>query len=83
MTTLTLKQVPRELIEELRAAAAQQRRSVNQHAIHLLEQAMQASRPSFAEAFAKFRKSVGPMKKGYAEAFEGLRSKEPGRKVRF
>jgi hypothetical protein len=40
MTSLTLKNIPTNLLAALRAAAANDRRSVNQQAILLLEQAL-------------------------------------------
>ena len=82
MTTLTLKQVPPELLEQLRALAERERRSVNQQAIVLLEQALAKPRPTFAEAYAKFRKKVGTIPPGTAEALEGLRQGDLGRKRR-
>jgi len=40
MAALTLKNVPERLLEELRQAAASERRSVNQQALYLLETAL-------------------------------------------
>jgi plasmid stability protein len=42
MASLTLKNLPDELIKELRAAAEDDRRSLNQEAIHLLMLALRA-----------------------------------------
>ena len=81
MTTLTLKQVPDSLLERLRAEAHRQRRSVNQQALFLLEQTLQQSRPSFGAALARFIEEEGPPRPELADALEGLRSRERGRKV--
>lgn len=37
MTSLTIKNVPEELVERLRKRAASERRSLNQQVLHLLE----------------------------------------------
>ena len=42
MASLTLKNLPEDLIEELRAAAEDDRRSLNQEAMHLLTLALRA-----------------------------------------
>jgi plasmid stability protein len=42
MASLTLKNLPDDLIEELRAAAEDDRRSLNQEAMHLLTLALRA-----------------------------------------
>ncbi|MDP2270415.1 MAG: hypothetical protein Q8K32_06745 [Archangium sp.] len=81
MSTLTLKQVPDSLLERLRAAAHRERRSANQQALYLLEQALELSRPSFGEALTRFRDEEGPPDGRTASAFDGVRSKERGRKV--
>lgn len=81
MSTLTLKQVPEALLERLRAEAQRQRRSANQQALYLLEQALDRSRPSFGEALTRFRNEEGPPDARTAGALEGVRSKERGRKV--
>lgn len=82
MTTLTLKQVPPELLDQLRELAERERRSINQQAIVLLDQALPRPRPSFTEAYAEFRKKVGTIPRGTAEALPGLRQRDLGRKRR-
>lgn len=43
MAALTLKNLPDDLLRELRAAAANDRRSLNQQVIHLLDMALRAA----------------------------------------
>lgn len=81
MTTLTLKQVPEELLQRLRAEAQRQRRSVNQQALYLLERTLEAERPSFGVALARFLEKAGPPDPDLADSLKGLRSRERGRKV--
>ncbi|MEM9557633.1 MAG: Arc family DNA-binding protein [Acidobacteriota bacterium] len=45
MASFTLKNLPPELLERLRERAADERRSVNQQAIHMLEQALERPDP--------------------------------------
>jgi plasmid stability protein len=45
MPSLTLKNLPGELLAALRAAAARDRRSVTQEIIHLLDIALQGDQP--------------------------------------
>lgn len=79
MSTLTLKQVPPALLERLREEALRQRRSVNQQAIHLLEEALARPEGHFATDLQAFYQRVGPLDDGLAEALEGLRDPSPGR----
>ena len=81
MPTLTLKQLPTELLERLRDDALRERRSLNQHAIHLLEEALGSRRPGFAEAYRDFLASNGPPEEANHAALQGLRSSDEGRKV--
>lgn len=58
MSSLTLKNLPDELLERLRARARKQRRSLNSEAVLLLEQAMSADlRESPANASATEREA--------------------------
>ena len=50
MRSLTLKNLPEELLAALRAAAARGRRSVTQEIIHLLDIALQAGQPPARDA---------------------------------
>ncbi len=78
VSTLTLKQVPEALLDQLRADAEAHRRSMNQHALALLEAALQSRRPSFAQALAAYRQQV-EADGGDAEVLEDLRDDSPGR----
>ena len=53
MATLTIKNVPDELHERLKAQAEQHRRSMNSEAIWILEQVLAPSRRSADEAIAR------------------------------
>jgi plasmid stability protein len=44
MPTLTIRDLPAEVLERLRRRAAEERRSLNQEAIHLLDFALKAER---------------------------------------
>jgi DNA phosphorothioation-dependent restriction protein DptG len=46
MATLTIKNIPENLIEQLRNRATHERRSLNQEVIHLLEQILISSETS-------------------------------------
>lgn len=54
-TTLTLKNVPDEVYERLKAAAAQHRRSLNREAIVLLEAALAPGHVPALERIARAR----------------------------
>lgn len=82
MPSLTLKKIPDEVMERLRSLAEQERRSLNQQAILLLEQALAAQRPSFTEAHEAFVQKHGPPPFD-DDFFEGLRSREMGRPSPF
>ena len=78
MASMTLKQIPVPLLRRLRAQAKRERRSVNQHAIHLLETAVRGAerRPSFGEAIAR----VGWRPEGLdGTEFDNLRDRASGR----
>jgi plasmid stability protein len=81
MATLTLKQIPTELVERLREEALRHRRSLNQQAIFLLEKAVATARLSFMENLEVFYGEAGAPPKGSAATFAGVRSKELGREV--
>ncbi|WP_103028195.1 FitA-like ribbon-helix-helix domain-containing protein [Salinibacter altiplanensis] len=80
MASITLKGLPDELKTRLEEIADRERRSINQQAILLLEQAVREEPDGFKRAYRRFRKRRGtsPLKKG---DLEGLRSKDIGRKV--
>ena len=52
MATLTLKNVPEALVEKLKAAAVESRRSLNQEALMRLELSLLVRRQSSAEKIA-------------------------------
>ncbi len=82
MTSLTLKGIPELLINRLRARAKQERRSLNQQAIILLEQALEAERPDFRAAHDAYVNKYGPPP--FDDAFfEGLRGTGPERPLPF
>ena len=60
MAALTLKGIPDELMERLRELADAERRSLNQQAILLLEQALVEWPASFERAYRRFRRIQGP-----------------------
>ena len=82
MPSLTLKKIPDDVMERLRNLAEQERRSLNQQAILLLERALQEQRPSFREAHKAFVRKHGPPPFD-DDFFEGLRSRERGRPSPF
>lgn len=69
-------------MERLRSLAEKERRSLNQQAILLLEQALEDERPGFAEAHEAFvrRHGSAPFDDDF---FDGLRSSEMGRPSPF
>lgn len=81
VATLTLKQVPESLLEELRQLAERERRSVNQQAIYCLEEAVKARGPSFSEKLADFYATTGLLSEDEADALDDLRDRDPGRIV--
>lgn len=80
LASLTLKGVPDKIIERLRLLAEQERRSLNQQTILILEQALSQNRPDFKDSYRTFKTKSGesPLNDQF---FSGLRSKEPGRDV--
>lgn len=82
MPSMTLKLIPAPLLKRLRAQARRERRSVNQHAIHLLENAVRGAerRPSFGEAIAR----IGWTPEGLdGTELDGLRDRSPGRDFKW
>ena len=82
MAALTLKGIPEEVMERLRALADQERRSLNQQAILLLERAVAEQPASFRIAYEEFRARHGPSPLE-EEDLDRLRSEEPGREIRL
>ncbi|GEM_PF-1372438 len=86
MASLTLKQIPDEVMERLRSLAEKERRSLNQQAILLLENALEEQRPSFTEAYDAFLRKYGasPFTDAEVDAvFEGVRDQGSGRPSPF
>jgi hypothetical protein len=90
MTALTLKNLPPKLLRSLRAAAENDRRSLNQEIIHLLELALQFREhrvrpPQDVEAqVAAWRRLAGKWKSDLDEETEAkqlMAARAPGRKV--
>lgn len=73
MATLTLKGVPDDLLARLRAEATRERRSLNQHALYLLERACPAPPPP-AVPLEEWRARYGPSPLLEAD-LEGLRDR--------
>lgn len=57
MATLTLKNVPDELIEELKREARESRRSLNQEALARLERSLAVRWPTAEEKVARIRQA--------------------------
>jgi plasmid stability protein len=93
MTSLTIKNLPDDLLEALRVAAEKDRRSVTQEIIYLLYGALQdrlVPQPSpvrdVAAQIAAWRKLAGAWPSDVdpsAEAEEIMSSRTPGREVDF
>ena len=80
MASLTLKGIPEEVIQRLRDLAEQQRRSINQQAILILEHALLPPRPGFGEAYDAFSEERGASPLDNADLV-ALRSTDTGRRV--
>lgn len=78
MPSLTLKSIPDELMDRLRRLADEERRSLNQQAILLLEEALEKRPRPFSELYDQFLKSYGPSPLD-PEDLDGLRDRSPGR----
>lgn len=86
MASLTLKKIPEDVMERLRSLAEKERRSLNQQAILLLEQALEERRPGFMEAYEGFLREHGPSPfddESFEEVFGGLRDQGTGRPSPF
>lgn len=79
MASLTIKGIPTDLMERLRELADRERRSLNQQAIVILEQALTV-KPRFSDAYEAFMKQVGANVLN-GDEFDNLRSEEAGRSV--
>ncbi len=79
---LTIKGIPERLLERLRHRAAQERRSLNQQVIQLIEQALADERRGFTSSYGAFLGTHGPSPLE-DESLEDLRSREPGRPAPF
>jgi plasmid stability protein len=79
MASLTLKNLPDDLLQALRQAAQRDRRSLTQEIIHLLEVALREGKPSVersadAEAqLAAWRKLAGKWESDVKDAVEAKR----------
>ena len=78
MPSLTLKGLPDDLLDRLRARAEGQRRSLNQEAIRILETALRTPEPSLLDAHRAFVERHGPLPVS-PDIFENLRDPDPGR----
>ena len=56
MATLTVKNLPDELYEKIKASAAANRRSINQEVIFLMERVLKAEEESFEKTLAEARR---------------------------
>jgi len=80
MASITLKGIPDKLKKRLQKLADQERRSLNQQAILLLEWAVAEEPTGFERAYQRFRDKHGPSSL-QAGDLDGLRSGEEGRSV--
>lgn len=82
MPSITIKGVPDDLMNRLRTLADEERRSMNQQAIRLLEEALESRRPAFSDVYRSFVAEHGPSP---LEDFDvqGLRSLDTGRPSPF
>ena len=80
MASLTIKGIPDDLLDELRAEAERERRSLNQQAIYVLERALLRNRRSFLERLERFYEAEGPPEDG-GDEWDDVRSEETGRDV--
>ncbi|MBS0376530.1 MAG: Arc family DNA-binding protein [Proteobacteria bacterium] len=78
-TTLTLKNIPDEIYERLKVAAATHRRSLNSEAIVCLESVLLRSTRTPAERIARARELRGAMRPGSFRAREVDAAKRRGR----
>jgi len=80
MANLTIKKVPERLLELLKEDAERERRSLNQHALWLLERSLgdRASEGDFAGALARFRERNATE---LCDALDVPRDRSPGRRV--
>lgn len=60
MPSLTLKGIPTDVLNKLRALAENERRSLNQQAILLLERAVSPPAVGFAATYEAFTRGHGP-----------------------
>lgn len=89
MASITLKNLPDDLLDELRQAAARDRRSVTQEIIHLLETALRnrpttVREPDVKAQVAAWRKLAGKWESNVDAATEAERvtkARSSGRKV--
>ena len=82
MTSLTLKDIPDEVMTRLRQRAERERRSLDQQAIRLLEEALIEERPSFMDAYGAFIEQYGPSPL-VGDELADLRRDEPERASPF
>jgi plasmid stability protein len=64
MATITVKDIPDDLYEELKKAAASHHRSINREIIHYIEQAVRGREVTVEEILEKARRlraEVGPL----------------------
>jgi hypothetical protein len=76
VATLTLKGIPDALLDRLRSAAENERRSLNQQAIFLLERALPNRSPGDFQSFIKTFQAEWGVGDLTDSDFEGLRMKE-------
>ena len=82
MPAITVKGIPEDLMERLRTLAEEERRSMNQQTIRLLEEALEARRPAFMDLYESLLERHGPSPLR-REDLEGLRSGDTGRPLPF
>ncbi|MBV6418203.1 MAG: hypothetical protein CMLOHMNK_03002 [Steroidobacteraceae bacterium] len=78
-TTLTLKNIPDDVYDRLKASAEANRRSMNSEAIVCLEMALQSPRITTAERLERVRKLRATLQKGKFRAKDIDAMKREGR----
>lgn len=81
MATLTLKGIPDDVLARLKERAASERRSLNQHAIYVLERAADAQPQASRAAFDAFWQRRADISQDGPDAFRPERDRSVGREA--
>jgi len=80
MPALTIKNIPNELYDHLKASAQAHRRSINSELIHCLEETLMPSRPDSADVIAAARALRAQVKAKRLSAKDISAAKNEGRR---